>query len=459
MGRSRRYRTGRSEAIVGSTGFVGWVERPAASAAGREAHLGGDWSSRWASRSRRWRGGTARPPYKSADTSGQLVATENTMLPFLLLTLGQSSPPWTFNDEVARDGRSMIVFRAVELGDVPPRPLHADDKAPAEAKFGDLRLGVGGAVRRAVVWQPDSGEIWLDADGDGRFSKTERHTLGKDALEVRIKFAIGEVPVTRTILLKRRTAGLAYAVRGYAAGTVALKDKMYSALLADGDADGCFDGAAADRVWIDLDRDGKFDPLTEQFPLGAPLNHNGTAHLVQPGATGWKVVVRERPSETGTLRLTVTRLPGSEVVGLTAQLVSEWGELVTVGKPGQPNAVPAGKYRVETMQLQVKDNDGQVWTYQFVGPRQPVLTVEKGKEINFDVTEGIRVTVDLKPGGVGAQAGQAIRVRPDVVTKMGLWMTGCDISGVSGSGRPVRATIRLIGSGSETLDEVESGFL
>ena len=41
-----------------------------------------------------------------------------------------------------------------------------------------------------------------------------------------------------------------------------------AAVLTDGDADGCFDGAGADRVWIDLDGDGKFDPLTEQFPLG-----------------------------------------------------------------------------------------------------------------------------------------------------------------------------------------------
>jgi len=373
--------------------------------------------------------------------------------------MGQLSSPWTFQDEVARDGRSMIVFRAVELGDVPPRPLHPDDKAPAGAKFGDLRLGIGGAARRAVVWHPDSGSLWFDADGDGRFAKEERHTLGKDPVEVRVKFPIGDVPVTRTIILKRRAAGLAYAVRGYAAGMIVLKGKEYPALLTDGDADGCFDGAAADRVWIDLDHDGKFDPLTEQFPLGAPLTHDGTPYLIRPDALGSKVEARERPAETGTVRLTITRLPKAGVASLTAQLVSEWGELVTLDKPDQAHAVPEGKYRIDTMSLQLKDADGQTWSYQFYGPRQTVLTVVKGKAIAFDVTEGLRVTVDVAAGGAGAKAGESVRVRPDVVTKAGLYMTGCEVSGVSGYGRPVRATIRLMGAGSDAIDEVETGFL
>jgi hypothetical protein len=381
------------------------------------------------------------------------------MLSLLLLTMGQIPSPWTFQDEIARDGRSMIVFAAVELGDVPPRPLHADDKAPAGAKFGDLRLGIGGAARRAVVWHADSGTVWLDADGDGRFGKDERHTLGKDPLEVRVRFPIGDVPVTRTIILKRRAAGLAYAVRGYVMGTITLKGKEYPALLTDGDADGCFDGAAADRVWIDLDRDGKFDPLTEQFPLGAPLAHDGTTYLIRPDAIGSKVEVRERPVETGTVRLTVTRLPKSDVVSLSAHLVSEWGELVMLDKPGTPHAVPEGKYRIDAMSLQLKDADGQVWSYQFNGARQPVLTVVKGKEVAFDVTDGLRVTVDVAAGAAGAKAGESVRVRPDLVTKAGLYMTGCEVSGVSGYARPVRASIRLIGPGSDALDEVETGFL
>jgi hypothetical protein len=377
------------------------------------------------------------------------------MLPILFIALAHVSSPWTFRDELSHNGRSMVMFRTVELGDVLPRPPHPDDKAPGGAKFGDLALGSGGIARRAVVWHENTGALWLDADGDGRFASAERHTLGREPLEMRVTFALGDRPATRTVVLKRRGSGLAYAVRGYVAGTVTLGGKAFPALLVDGNADGAFDGAASDRVWVDLDRDGRFDPLTEQFPLGAPLAHGGTAHLLRPDAAGSRVTVRVRPAEAGAARLTVSRLPGSSVVGLTAQLVSEWGELVTVPRPNDPHPLPAGKYRIDSAQLQLKGAAGDVWTYQLTGPRSPVLTVERGKETTFDLTAGIRVTVEVG----AARVGQTVRVRPDVVTAAGLSVTSCERATAAGPGAPVRATIRLAGPGSAAADEVQSGFL
>ncbi|MBO0701125.1 MAG: hypothetical protein J2P46_22200, partial [Zavarzinella sp.] len=300
--------------------------------------------------------------------------------------------------------------------------------------------------------------LWLDADGDGRFATGERHTLGKDPVEVRVAFAVGEASVTRTVVLKRRGDGLAYAVRGYTAGSVTLGGKAYAALLTDGDADGCFDSATADRIWIDLDGDGKFDPLTEQFPLGAPLAHGGTSFLLRPDAGGTRVEVRERPTEAGTVRLTVSRLPKSEVVELTAQLVSEWGELVTVERPDHPHPLPAGRYRIDSARLRIKAADGDVWTYQLAGTGALVLTVEKGKETAFDLTAGVRVKVDVGARGP-AKAGEAVRVRPDVVTKAGLYMTECSATGITGRASPIQATIKLAGPGSEAVAEVQSGFL
>ncbi|HKB01899.1 MAG TPA: hypothetical protein VKD90_06745 [Gemmataceae bacterium] len=382
------------------------------------------------------------------------------MLPILLLAMGQTpTPTWTFQDEAARDGRSMLTFRAVELGDVPPRPLHSEDKPPAGSRFGDLRLGPGGAARRLVVWHAETGALWLDGDGDGRFAKRERHTLGKDPLEVRVPFPTPESRDARTVILKRRGDGLAVAVRGYMAGTVTLGGKAYPAFLTDGDADGCFDSAAADRVWIDLDTDGRFDPLTEQFPLGAPLAHGGTSYLLRPDAGGTRVAVRERPAETGTVRLTVTRLPKSEVQELNAHLVSEWGELVVVEQGDHQLPLPAGRYRIDSARLRLKGAGGEVWAYHFAGTGALVLTVDKGKETTFDLTAGTRVTVDVTTRGE-VKAGDAVRVRPDIVTAAGLYLVECEATGVGGArAGPVQAAIRLTGPGSETADEVWSGFL
>jgi hypothetical protein len=382
------------------------------------------------------------------------------LVAFIAFGLAAPPPAWEFRDELNRDGRPMATFRTVDLGDAPPRPIHVDDKPSVGAKFGDLRLGQGGASRRMVVWHAATGTLWLDADGDGRFAATERHSLGKDPLEIRTTFPVGDSSVTRTLVVKRRGEGIAYTVRGYMSGTVMLGGKAYAALLTDGDADGCFDSAAADRIWIDLDGDGKFDPLTEQFPLGSALTHAGTAYLLRPNAAGTQVTVRERPSETGTVRVVVSRLAKTEVVEMTAQLVSEWGELVTVPTADKPHPLPAGRYRVEGVHLKLKDEDGQVWTYRFAGTRDLVATIEKSKETRLDVTEGLRVPVELTTAGDRAKPGQAVRVRADVVTGIGLYLTDCDVATRGGGyGRPVRAAIRLAGPGSVAVDEVEAGFL
>jgi len=384
------------------------------------------------------------------------------MFPLISIALGLGAPPaaWEFRDEPARDGRSMVTFRTVDLGDVPPRPLHADDKPPAGARFGDLRLGPGGATRRLVVWHAATGSLWLDVDGDGRFSATERHTLGKEPLKFRTTFPVGDASLTRTLILKRRGDGIACAVRGYMSGSVALGGKTYAALLTDGDADGCFDGPAADRIWIDLDGDGKFDPLTEQFPLGSALTHAGTAYLLRPDPAGTRVTVRERPSETGTVRVTVSRLAKAEVVEMTTELVSEWGELVAVTAADKPHPLPAGRYRLDGVQLKLKDGDGQVWTYRFAGTRDLVTTIEKGKDTRLDVTAGLRVPVELTAAGDGARPGQPVRVRADVITAVGLYLTECEVTARGGGyAQPVRAAVRLAGPGSEPVDEVQAGFL
>src|SRR5262245_14611261 len=105
----------------------------------------------------------------------------------LLLPLTLAQPPapasWEFRDQAAHAGRSLLTFRAVELADAPVRPLRPEARPPAPARFSLLPVGTapGGL---ALVWLPESGEVWLDADGDGRFAAAERHKLGASPLEV-----------------------------------------------------------------------------------------------------------------------------------------------------------------------------------------------------------------------------------------------------------------------------------
>jgi hypothetical protein len=377
--------------------------------------------------------------------------------PLLLLTLAAPPAEWTFRDDAEYGGRSVLTFRTVELVDTPPRPLHPDDKPPAGARFGVLPLGPGGKHRLAVVWHVATGALWVDADRDGRFAPAERRTLD-GTLAVKAAIPYGDDGThERTLLIRKRGDGLAYSVRGYVTGSLVLGGESYPAMLTDGDADGCFDGAASDRLWIDLNRDGKFDPLTEQFPLGRPVAVGPTGYLVRPDALGRRVAARERSTDTGTVTAKVTRLPGAKVVGMTAQFVSEFGELVSVTAADKPQTVPVGRYRVESLGLKLEDADGRVWEYRFTGDRRTAATVAKGEAVTADLTAGLKVVVAVD--SAVAVPGREVEVTADVVTAGGLSMSLCQVyEKYADLGRGCEAVIQLSAPGSEVLAEARSGF-
>src|SRR5262249_46480990 len=209
----------------------------------------------------------------------------------------------------------------------------------------------------------------------------ERHTFSGKTLEVQAHVCVGTTTLPRTLLFRRGPGTTLYvAVRGYTAGKLRLGGREYAAALSDGDADGCFDSAGEDRVWVDLNGDGVFDPLTEQFPLGTPLAAGDGLFLIRPDPSGTEVRVRVRGGDTGRLRPIVQLQLGAAVRELEANLVSEFGELATVRAVGRAAELPAGKYRVEGLTLRAADAAGRVWTFRFRGQRRFALRVETGKE-------------------------------------------------------------------------------
>jgi hypothetical protein len=368
---------------------------------------------------------------------------------------------WKFVDEATRDGRSVITFRTAELSDAPARPLHKDDTPPGGAKYSTILLGAGGNQRLGLVWHAASASVWFDSNGDARYHAAERHILGAKPLELKVMIAFGNMKAEyRTLLIRKRGEGLAYAVRGYTVGHVLLSGKRIPAILTDGNADGCFDGAGVDHVWLDLDGDGEFSPLTEQFPLGTTISHAGKAYLVQPHADGLGLAVRERPAEVGTLVIQVARLPGVEVVELGAQCVSEWGELVVVKSAETAMPIPAGKYRIDSVQVKLADASGKAWHYAFfrTGDRTTFdVEIAKGRKTVHKVLEGIKVSLSMDAKAL-VDPGESIEVQPNV-TAGNLCLCKCEVSERNADyGREVQAELKLTQPGSEVIDRASSGF-
>lgn len=283
-------------------------------------------------------------------------------------------------------------------------------------------------------------------------------------MEVPLTVAVrsGEVVhrLKRTVFVRRSRDGLSYAVRGYTAGRLGLGDRDYAALLTDGNGDGCFNSAGADRLWIDLDGDGRFDALTEQFLLGPPLSVGGRLYLVRPDALGTAVEVRERPAAQGTFRLTLPAGVAAGVDQFTAQLVSDWGELVKVSVADRPAALPVGRYHVEELRMTMPDGQGRSWTYRFAGSPRCAVTIAAGRESTLAILDGLALGISAAVPAAGVRPGDEIGVTPTVKTPAGLDLVDCRMADrFDADGTMAEADVRLMSGTSAVADRTSSTFL
>jgi hypothetical protein len=388
----------------------------------------------------------------------------------LLFAVNADTPAahWEFRDSATYAGRNMLTFRPVELADRPVRPLHPEDRPPGKASYGVLSVGNLPAAQPSLIWipgAPGGPQVWIDGDGDGRFQPAERHRLDRATLEVQIPIpiAVGDKVrrPKRTLLFRRRTSdnGLSYAVRGYVVGRLEVDGQAYNALLTDHNADGCFDKPDADRIWIDLNKDGVFNPLTEQFPLGTPLTVGSRTYVIRPSAEGSTVAVREQPTEHGALRLELGIKSIIKPAQFSAQLVSEWGELLTVNRLGEPVSVPTGRYAIEAVTCQVPDAEGRLWSYRFTGESRFHVLVDTRRQATLNLFEGLELHIRHTVQREGVAPGQEVQVTPALRTPEGLELINAEFTDRnSGSPTSPSADIELVGSDGSVVDRASSGF-
>jgi len=364
------------------------------------------------------------------------------MLTTLFAMLSLAAPPdtipqrWEFRDAATFNGRPLLTYVPVELADRSPRPLHAEDDPGRGARYGVLPVGNHLDGHRLLVWRPDGPdgpEVWIDGNGDGRFDPGERHRSDVQPLEIPITISIKTGGfarfLSRTILLRvAADGGVRYAVRGYAAGPLLLAGRMYGALVTDGNGDGCFDSSHGDRVWIDFDDDGRFDARTEQFPLGSPVMFGRRPYLVRSATDGSSVMVRERPTDQAAVHLVVTGQNGERSGSLSAQLVSDAGEVVTLSATSRAR-LPVGRYAIETMTFQLPDADGRTWDYRFVGERRFDIVVQRDRETTVRPLENLAISVAVKLPKSIIGPGEELPVTPSLRTPAGLELVHCELVG------------------------------
>ncbi len=266
------------------------------------------------------------------------------------------------------------------------------------------------------------------ADGDGRLTVAERHALPGRELELPARITIQIEPETvrveRAVIVRRASLGdgLRYAVRGFIQGSIEFGGRSHATVLIDGNANGCFNTVGQDRIWIDLNDDGRYDTLTEQFPLGKPLRYEGQTYVVRSNPLASSVQASLRSAEQGKL---CVMLAGKQNAKISAQLLSDLGELVAIDQLDREADVPTGEYRVSSLQLEMPDAAGETWSYSFYEDQGPQHRVQTGQRTQIVLLPDLLMKVTLERQGGKIRPGDNVTVTPRLASSDGLVLSSC----------------------------------
>ena len=198
----------------------------------------------------------------------------------------------------------------------------------------------------------------------------------------------------------------------------------------DGNGDFCGDG---DRLKLDLDGDGEFNPLREQFacrPIIKIGSRRYTLAIVVPKSEAADPLQTIAPEP---IRLTLSALIGTgfiipKIAALAAEvqvtefmvtLVSDGGVHVVAETINSSIEVPIGNYRVESLRVDLKDT--RHWRMSFAktdDPPEKTVTVADAQTVEFDVLGSLNLDGKLS-GGVGTSR---VSVSPTLTTTTGLYL-------------------------------------
>ena len=250
---------------------------------------------------------------------------------------------------------------------------------------------------------------------------------------------------------------LSTATQGYVQGKVAIGAQHVSARRVDADANGQF-ADEQDRIWLDLNGDGQWDALNEQFTVRPILTLPSGRYAVAADRMGRSLVFKKLEG-TGLLVLApTTKDKATRIQSVTISLVSEDGGAFALRGSGSELSVPVGRYRLYSLVVVARSGDlGQAWEY--------VFNHEGGRPFRwFDLKRDSRLQIDpldfldLIAEGLAetCQPGQILPVKPVVFTADGLRMNACTVS--STKQEATQAHVVLRDAKGERLITQKPGF-
>ncbi len=385
------------------------------------------------------------------------------------------SGPWQFVLPAAGDPFEHPPFRALVLGREKPEDVtERVSYRGTSRRYAQLRFGSPGSTRVTVVLDevgPGDVDLFVDANRDRKIDDRDRvaGTRGSSGREqlwrlpLDVAMVEGEVTKTtrRALVFRLGATGrtLGYAAAGYLEGTVTMNGQPRSVRRMDGDGNGLMTDAQ-DRLWIDLNRDGRWDAATEQFLYATILNLEGARYVLRSDPLGTRLAL-EPLVGTGTVQLAIRK---GKATDLHATLVGRDGS--AFGLSGsEPATVPVGDYRLSTVTAAFDDpQGGQNWSFIFSdnGARGDPKWYGIGKDqhVAIDPIGTLEMGLNVADKGRTVKAGEDVSVQPLLYTGDGLLIN------VAYRGTPASpaaqeylgALTTLASTDGQTLGTAHSGF-
>jgi hypothetical protein len=233
----------------------------------------------------------------------------------------------------------------------------------------------------------------------------------------------------------------------------------------DGDANGLLSDDQ-DQLWLDLDGDGAWQPLSELFLVQPILTVAGGRFACRTDRLGTTLALD--PIE-GTGRVSIAPPTGVEaetIIETEVVLIGRDGASVVARAPGEPVEVPVGEYRVGTVTLRLADPDsGAPWSYVFTNDsgeaRATWRAARMGETLALDPIGALDFHLALREPEDALAPGKGGALELILRTGDGLRVVTCyrgrEATSPYGP-NGLRATVTVLDLEGEVLKTATSGF-
>jgi len=401
---------------------------------------------------------------------------ERTLAPLLTLlallgapAAGRTADAWRYVVPGPDDPHAHPPPRALVLTAQKPEGLKETVRYRGRAqRYGQVTYGSPDSDPVAVVLDEvsaDEADLYVDAArhraiaADDRVTRDGAWRVKLDAVVTGDHAASAE----RTVLFRPGRSGrtLSYATCGYLEGQVRLGGRAVAARRQDGDGNGLF-ADPQDRLWLDLDGDGRWDPLDEQFLFAPILTLGKDRYAVHSDALGRRLAL-EKVEGTGTVRLSV-RPPelAARVEELTVTLAGRDGSVFTLRGRDAEAVLPVGDYRLSVLTCTLSDPRGdRPWSFAFsdTNGRRPYRwhAVGRGARLALDPVGKLELLAAVDPEGRRCRPEDTVSVQPLLYTGDGLLVCSA-CRGTGGEARQCGGEVVLADADGKVLDAHGSGF-